>query len=83
MTRLLRLFALTAPLLLAAGCKQGVGERCQVDSDCDDGLRCQLPVGATPQSGGVCMAPGGAVNDLAVIEDLTPLPPDLVIPTTD
>ena len=57
MTRLLRLtavFALLAPLLLAAGCKQGVGERCQVQSDCDDGLLCMLPVGATPQAGGTC-----------------------------
>jgi len=23
-----------------AGCKQGLGERCQVDSDCSDGLSC-------------------------------------------
>lgn len=23
-----------------AGCKQGLGERCQVTADCDDGLTC-------------------------------------------
>lgn len=29
-------------LLLAAvaGCKQGAGERCQIDDDCEDGLVC-------------------------------------------
>jgi hypothetical protein len=70
MTRLLRLtavFALTAPLLFAAGCKQGVGERCQVQSDCDDGLLCVLPAGGTPQAGGTCMAPNsGTIFDLAM-----------------
>ena len=82
MTRLLRLtavFALLAPLFLAAGCKQGVGDRCQVQSDCDDGLLCVLPAGATPQAGGFCQstlsgadmtitAPAdmaGVVNDMA------------------
>lgn len=69
MTRLLRLTAvivLTAPLLLAAGCKQGIGERCQVQSDCDDGLLCVLQPGGTPQSGGSCQAPSSAQGaDLA------------------
>jgi hypothetical protein len=41
------------------GCKQGVGDRCQVNSDCEDGLICVLPVGGTPQSGGVCETTGG------------------------
>lgn len=61
MSRLLRftaLLALVAPLCLAAGCKQGAGERCQVQSDCDDGLLCILPAGATPQAGGTCQPPG-------------------------
>jgi hypothetical protein len=64
-SRLLRLtavFALTAPLWLAAGCRQGVGERCQVASDCDDGLFCVLPAGSTPQAGGTCEPPGGAAS---------------------
>lgn len=39
-----RRFAPIAALLIAAaawvGCKQGEGERCQIDSDCADGLIC-------------------------------------------
>jgi hypothetical protein len=64
MTRLLRLtavFVLTAPLLVAAGCKQKAGERCQVQSDCDDNLICVLPAGATPQSGGTCQNPNAEI----------------------
>ena len=53
-------FALTLGL---AGCKQGVGDRCQVNSDCDSDLICVLPVGGTPQSGGVCETTGE--NDMA------------------
>jgi hypothetical protein len=67
--RLLRLsavLALLAPLCLVAGCKQGVGDRCQVQSDCDDGLLCVLQAGATPQAGGTCQMPGGAGGDMAV-----------------
>lgn len=54
-------FALVVfPLVLVmSGCKQGVGDRCQVNSDCEDDLICVLPVGGTPQSGGVCEATGG------------------------
>jgi hypothetical protein len=87
MNRLLRLtavFALLAPLCLAAGCKQGVGDRCQVQSDCDDGLLCVLPAGGTPQAGGVCQMPGSGIGDMAatstdmagVVSDMTP-PNDL------
>jgi hypothetical protein len=56
-------FALLSSLVLAlsalSGCKQGVGDRCQVNSDCEDDLICVLPVGGTPQSGGVCETTGG------------------------
>jgi hypothetical protein len=69
MTRLLRLtavFVLTVPLLAAAGCKQGAGERCQVQSDCADNLICVLPAGATPQAGGTCINPNAQpVTDMA------------------
>lgn len=51
--------------LLMAGCKQGVGDRCNVDADCDDGLICVRPPGGTAQSGGVCQMPGGVSTDLA------------------
>ena len=70
MTRLIRLsagIALTASLLLLPGCKQGVNERCQVQSDCDDGLICVLPPSATPQSGGTCQMPSsGTPADLGI-----------------
>ena len=48
-----------ALLLTVPGCKQGAGDRCNVDADCDDGLICSRPPNGTPQSGGVCQAPGG------------------------
>jgi hypothetical protein len=89
MTRLLRLtavFVLTAPLLFAAGCKQGAGERCQVASDCADGLLCILPAGGTPQAGGTCQMPGATGADMAVPTgaDLSsPTPLDLAHGTTD
>jgi hypothetical protein len=34
---------------LGAGCTQGVGERCQIDRDCDDGLICS--------TAGLCQEP--------------------------
>ena len=56
---------LTAPLFLAAGCKQGIGERCQVMSDCDDGLQCVLPAGGTAQAGGTCQMPNSGTFDMS------------------
>lgn len=93
MNRLLRLtavFALLAPLCLAAGCKQGVGDRCQVQSDCDDGLLCVLPAGGTPQAGGTCQMQGGGADlstptstDMAgTVGDMAGAPKDLT-PTSD
>jgi len=56
-------FALVSSLVVVlgglSGCKQGVGDRCQVNSDCEDDLICVLPVGGTPQSGGVGETTGG------------------------
>jgi hypothetical protein len=83
MTRLLRLtavFLVSAPLLLAAGCKQGKGERCQVASDCDDGLSCVIPAGATPQSGGTCQVSGG--TDMSGVVDMA-APPGADLSSTD
>ncbi len=86
MTRLALLVALLAPLSFAAGCAQGVGERCQVQSDCQDGLVCVLQAGATPQSGGICEEPTTVGADMAmtptpdlagVILDMSPAPSDL------
>jgi hypothetical protein len=37
------LLVVALPLVFAvAGCKQGEGQRCQVQSDCDDGLTCNV-----------------------------------------
>ena len=94
MTRLVRLVAfvaLLAPLCLSAGCLQGLNERCQVQSDCQDGLLCVLAAGATPQSGGTCQAPTTASTDMAVTPtaDLSTLdmtgitPPNDLTPTGD
>jgi len=92
MTRLLRstaVLALLAPLCLAAGCKQGVGDRCQVQSDCDTNLLCVLPAGGTPQAGGTCQAPGTGTDDMSVTvgadlaaADMTGAPRDLT-PSSD
>jgi hypothetical protein len=48
-------------LLLASGCAQSEGERCQITSDCADGLTCQsVGEGAgegISQGNGVCKPP--------------------------
>jgi hypothetical protein len=82
MTRLIRLtavFALLASLGLVAGCLQGVGQRCQVQSDCEDGLLCILPAGASPQAGGTCQSTNTAIADLSVATtvDMTGVSTDL------
>ena|SRR5438105_3398491 len=93
--RLVRVVAL--PLLLAsavAGCQQGVGDRCQLDSDCQTGLLCVIPAGGSVAEGGTCQMPGTGLDggedaavevpDMAVPPDLTGADmsalPDLVTP---
>ncbi len=79
MIRIARSFALLALVggaaLSLAACKQGLNDRCQVTSDCEDDLICVLPVGGTPQSGGVCLTTGGQdmtnAQDFAATTDLT------------
>jgi hypothetical protein len=66
-------FALVSCATLT-GCKQGVGDRCQVMSDCDDGLICVLPNGGTAQAGGTCQPPGGV--DGFSVDLATPLTGD-------
>jgi hypothetical protein len=38
-------------VLLVAACKQGKGERCQVNADCQDGLICSSATGTCSGSG--------------------------------
>ena len=65
----MRLLIVLLAGLALSGCKQGEGDRCQVQSDCDDGLLCILPPEGTPQSGGVCQRPGAIGGDMAVVSD--------------
>ncbi|MBK7193961.1 MAG: hypothetical protein IPH80_15885 [Myxococcales bacterium] len=61
--------------LLALGCRQGEGERCQTTSDCEDGLicspstrECLVTEPGTGSDGGVD-APNDAAIDAAVAID--------------
>ncbi len=60
---------LAVTVVFAGGCKQGVGEVCQINDDCKDGLVCVA-------SSGVCQDPSAdswdaAVPDGAVTADAT------------
>jgi hypothetical protein len=59
------LMGVALAVALAAGCRQGEGKRCQVDSDCEDGLSCytQLSESAIPE--GTCQRPSAAVDAAA------------------
>ena len=64
-------FTLAAALVLGtAGCKQGVGQRCQVDSDCSSGLQCYTGLSQSVPHEGECQAAGfTGQHDAAVEED--------------
>lgn len=62
---LISFFALLAMLSLA-GCKQGKGEHCQIDSDCKDGLKC------VPGANDERICGGGAVDGGPGIDAATP-----------
>ena len=90
MSPFLRRLTLPALLVLsfaAAGCKQGLDQRCQEDSDCDQGAKlvCVVQPTGTKAMGGVCKTvgttnpdDGGVPVDLAQ-GDLG----DLVMPSGD
>lgn len=63
MTKLRRCGVFFALLFLTvtASCKQGEGERCQLDDDCSEGLYCEL-AGNTRAQGGFCKAPGSSTT---------------------
>ena len=70
----LRLTACVLSLFLAAlvfsGCKQGVGEICQIDDDCESGLTCSAVTGLCQESA------GDPVVDAAVVVDAPDTPVD-------
>lgn len=53
----LSLCAALFSICLGTSCKQGEGDRCQLDSDCDDGLVCCVDSAKVAQ-GGVCRPAG-------------------------
>jgi hypothetical protein len=73
MHRLSALSSAVAALVLFAvsgiACKQGAGDRCEVDSDCSDGLQC-LNVSTDRAEGGRCGNPRGTGNgvDAATVD---------------
>jgi hypothetical protein len=65
---------LCAALGLISGCKQNVGERCQLTDDCAPGLVCEFG-GNTPAMGGYCKDPTRTTNttaDMTTVDQATP-----------
>jgi hypothetical protein len=65
-------------LLCAGGCKQGLGDRCQIDSDCEDQLYCEL-AGNSIAMGGSCRSRAGTLDMSAPAVDQSQ-GPDLSMP---
>lgn len=57
-----KMLALVFGIAVCAGCKQGEGERCQIDNDCEQGLTCNA---ATQE----CQVPGSFIPDAAPEDD--------------
>lgn len=58
--------AFTGTIVTLASCKQGQGERCQVDEDCANGLVCNM-------AKNTCQSTTGGDLDASVI-DMAPVP---------
>jgi hypothetical protein len=56
--------AFCAVLGAMASCKQGVGERCQVQSDCEGGLTCNAATGTCEE--GISSVDGSFIPDARV-----------------
>jgi hypothetical protein len=59
-------FVALAALTSLGGCKEGEGERCQVDNDCASGLICN-------QAQQLCTAPGTSGGIDATVPDAPPI----------
>ncbi len=59
---MIRVVLLLTLLLAVPACKQGVGDRCQLDSDCEDGLFCDIPNSGSRQDGGKCLVIGAGLD---------------------
>lgn len=67
MRRFTSSIAILGLTLALSSCKQGEGERCQIDDDCEDGLVCN-PAGTERE----CQQAGGPVIDAAPTPDAPP-----------
>jgi hypothetical protein len=69
-------------LLALVGCKQGQGERCQVDSDCETGLLCAPATKTCEQtaSGGFDASPDAIPIDAGIdgMPDAEPMPDAMI-----
>jgi hypothetical protein len=63
LSRVLVVVGLSLVATLGVGCKQGLNERCEQDSDCSDGLQCR-PEGVSAE-GGRCVNSSTVVPDAA------------------
>jgi hypothetical protein len=66
--------------LAGVGCKQGIGDRCEQNSDCSDGLACDY-AGMTTAEAGKCYDPNArttdaATQDVATTNDAEDTAPD-------
>jgi hypothetical protein len=64
-------------LAAAVGCKQGEGERCQTDDDCEEGLTCSFT--SSPPK---CLPTAPTTDDAAVFDMAVP-PVDVLAPPID
>ena len=65
---------------LLTGCKQGLGERCQIDDDCGTDLICSLS--GTREAGGYCISTTPTANPVKPA-DMTGTPPDMTATPPD
>jgi hypothetical protein len=63
-------------VLALAGCKQGEGERCEVDNDCSGGLSCDNP----KLTGGLCTSRPGTAPPVDAALDVARPPADTGTP---
>ena len=61
LTRIVAVLVLALAPVVLGGCPQAQGERCQIDDDCESGLKC---------------VPSPTVKDLDICEPVTPSAPD-------
>lgn len=67
-------FCIVGGMAVLTGCKQNVGERCQLTDDCAPGLVCEFG-GNTPAMGGYCKDPNrttGSTVDMGTPDQATP-----------